>query len=247
MKDLVKQVLQKILGFENYLLLFSIFALCKLRWDNREKEFVHFAKMLPDEGLVLDIGANVGTMSLHLSSNLPNAEIVAFEPISSNYRAFEKILSILGRKNIRVFETALGNTSGVVEMVLPLKNGVKFHGLCQVRGMANTSHEGEIHRVPMRRLDDFSEKVFRNTIRGVKIDVENFEFEVLKGGRNTISKHRPLVFCELWDNENREKCMEFFKSLAYDAFVLERGRLVPCRKRAHTTQNFFFLPEKNLD
>jgi hypothetical protein len=55
------------LGLDNYLFLFSLFIIKKLRWDKNEKDFIHFLNLLPREGIVLDIGANIGVMSYYLA------------------------------------------------------------------------------------------------------------------------------------------------------------------------------------
>ena len=60
MKTFVKYILQKILGLKTYLYVFARFIIVKLKWDKKEKDFFHFLKLLPDNGIVLDLGANIG-------------------------------------------------------------------------------------------------------------------------------------------------------------------------------------------
>lgn len=47
-----------------------------------------------------------------------------------------------------------------------------------------------------RRLDDFQ---FDGDIRLIKIDVEGWELEVIKGGKETIRKYKPYVFMEIFE------------------------------------------------
>ena len=79
-------------------------------------------------------------------------------------------------------------------------------------------------------------------ITAIKLDVENFEYFVLDGGKQTIIKHRPIIYTELWENENRDKCFNFIRNLNYSIKVLQNNELVDFDKKIHTTQNFFFIP-----
>jgi hypothetical protein len=78
-------------------------------------------------------------------------------------------------------------------------------------------------------------------ISGIKIDVENFEFFVLDGAKQLIAKNRPVVYAELWENENREKCFELFNSLNYKTVVVVNNKAVEYDKAIHKTQNFIFI------
>ena len=95
----------------------------------------------------------------------------------------------------------------------------------------------------MVSLDNFHG--LKNTsekITAIKIDVENFEYFALKGGENLLSKNKPIIYCELWDNENRKRCISFLNNLGYSAFVLYKSELVPIEKAAIEKHNFFFIP-----
>ena len=66
----------------------------------------------------------------------------------------------------------------------------------------------------------------------IKIDVEGYELKVLKGGRETIIKHRPALFIELDDNNLREQgnsAKELIQSLTqlqYKIVNASNGQLV---------------------
>ena len=75
MKTFIKYILQKMLGLKTYLYVFARIVIFKLKWDKKEKDFFHFLKLFPDEGLSLDLGANIGVTSYHLSKRFPNLTI----------------------------------------------------------------------------------------------------------------------------------------------------------------------------
>lgn len=66
-KNTIKLWLQRIFGYDNYLFYFSIYTIGRLRNNRHEREFVHFMDMIPNEGVVLDIGANIGVMTVSLA------------------------------------------------------------------------------------------------------------------------------------------------------------------------------------
>ncbi|HDR51428.1 MAG TPA: FkbM family methyltransferase, partial [Mariniphaga anaerophila] len=242
MKTFVKYILQKILGFKTYLYIFALFVIVKLRWDKHEKDFFHFLKLLPDEGIVLDLGANIGVTSYHLAKNNPKNTVFSFEPLEINMEILQRIKKRFRLKNIREFMVALGNENTSLEMVMPVINKVPMHGLSHaVHKDITENNTGLKFEVPMVRLDDFQE--LKNTgerITGIKIDVENYEYYVLKGAENLIKKNKPVIYCELWENESRKKCFAFLNNLGYSAFILHKKELVPFTENFHSKNNFFF-------
>ncbi|MDB0037942.1 FkbM family methyltransferase, partial [bacterium] len=98
-------------------------------------------------------------------------------------------------------------------------------------------NEGSEFEVPIKPLDQLlgSEK-----IQGIKMDVENFEFFVLKGAQKLLSKYKPVIYTELWDNDNRQKCFDFLKELGYSTFVVIGEKRVPFNSDVHDVQNFIF-------
>ncbi len=239
MKTWIKYILQKLFGFQTYLYVFAKFKIRTLRRDEKENDFFHFLKMLKDgDGIVLDIGANLGIMTVHLAQTLPTSTIHAFEPMPDNRAIFKKIIRKYKLKNVQFHEFALGDTDGKVQMILPEKDGAKLQGLSHVKHESIKEwNEGEEFEVAIKRLDHlFSDE----KIQGIKMDVENFEYFVLSGATELLAKYHPIIYTELWDNENRQKCFELLKSLGYSTFVVKGNERVPFNCDRHDAQNFIF-------
>ena len=248
MKHLARKLLQTILGFDNYLFLFSLYIIITLRWNRNERDFLYFLGMLPDEGIVLDIGANIGIMTVHLGRRLPQARVLAFEPMPANAKALRSIINFFKLKNVEVFETALGNYNGEAEMVMPLVDSLPMQGLSHViHESIPDLNDGTKVRTTIKRLDSL-EVLSENglSLKAIKIDVENFEYYVLEGAENLIGKHHPIIYAELWENENRSRCFKFLQALNYKIKVLNHGKLVVFNEREHKTQNFFFIPNPSM-
>lgn len=244
MKARVKKILQQLLGFDRYLFWFSLYIINTLKWNKKEGDFIHFLNLIPPKGRILDIGANIGIMSVWLGRNRPLSEIIAFEPIPHNIKALKKVLAHYKLSNVQVIEKALGNSNGEVEMVMPVLDEVKMQGLSHVIHETITDfNQGSTFKTPITRLDDCD--VLQNggeKITAIKLDVENFEFFVLDGARNTISKNRPLIYTELWENENRKKCFDLMQELGYQVKIFHKNTLTDFDAAEHKTQNFFFVP-----
>lgn len=244
MKNTTKYILHKLLGFKNYLFVFSLFKIYTLKRDKNEKDFFQFLSLIPENTAILDIGANIGIMTVHLARSIKNSTVYSFEPMPNNIVAFKRIVNYFRLKNVRLFEIALGNTEGEVEMVMPVISSVRMQGLSHVvHNSITENNEGEYFKVPLEKLDNIEELMSASQrISAIKIDVENFEYFVLDGAKNLLAKNKPIVYAELWENENRNKCFDLFQQLSYNTFVVLDNKMVKFDSSKHKTQNFIFLP-----
>jgi FkbM family methyltransferase len=228
------------MGFRTYLYVFALFKIKTLRSDSKEKDFFHFLSLLEDgKGAVLDIGANIGIMTVHLAQKLPNSTVHAFEPIPDNVSVLKKIILKFHLKKIKIHETAVGECEGNVQMVLPHHGGTRMQGLSHVKHESITEwNEGDEFNVPLNTLDNM---LNGEPIQGIKIDIENFEYYALMGGKRILESNHPVIYAELWDNENRSNCIELLKSFNYNTLVVVNDQLVPFDAKKHDNQNFIFI------
>lgn len=240
MKTLIKLILQRLLGFKNYLFVFSLYINATLKNNRKEGDFLFFLSMLPENSTILDIGANIGVMTLQIARKLPGSQVIAFEPVPENLANIYRLTGFFSVENVKVFSIALGNYNGTAEIIMPEHNHVKFQGLSHIEGVEGSEGDSGIkYSVPIHKLDDMPEmQLLEKPVSGIKIDVENYEFNVLEGARNFLLKHKPIVYAELWDNQNRTDCIQLMTELGYSIFVLEKGVLV--KFESQQTQNFFF-------
>jgi FkbM family methyltransferase len=242
LKKLVQAILQRVLGFRNYLFLFSLYKAKTITNDKAEGDFSHFLSFIKPGSNVLDIGANIGIMTVNLAQKASAGKVYAFEPMPDNISTLKRVISFHKLNNVQLFECALGNETKQTEMVLPVVSAVKMQGLAHVIDKSITEfNEGITFTVPQYRLDDLPE-LKGVSIDAIKIDVENFEYQVFLGARHLIEAHKPSIYCELWDNENRKNCFELIDQLGYRIYVLSHKQLELFDAAKHRTQNFFFLP-----
>lgn len=248
MKTFVKYVLQKILGLKTYLYVFAVFVIVKIRWDKKEKDFFYFMQLFADGGTILDLGANIGVTTFHLSKKFPDSNIISIEPLTLNMDTLKRVKKRFGLTNVTEYQVAAGDKPGELEMVMPVIDNVPMHGLSHVvNDEVSDLNTGLKYTVQVVVLDQFEPlKNPSKPVSAIKMDVENFEYHVLKGTEKLIVKHQPVIYCELWDNDNRKKCISFLNNLNYSAFILDKKELVPFEKANFEKHNFFFLPNYKL-
>jgi FkbM family methyltransferase len=157
-----------------------------------------FRRYLREGDVVVDVGANVGTLALTAASVVgPRGRVHAVEP-------HPRICSYLRRnvKRNKAYNVVLHNVA------LGAEDGTTC--LSDYRGDDQNCIRptGRIP-VPIRRLDSL--KIPGGPIALLKLDVEGFERFVVEGGRNTLGRVE-VVFFESWDLQ--------FKHFGYDSKVL---------------------------
>jgi len=241
MKKLIQRILQKVLGFDRYLFTFANFKIRTFKGDKKEGDFFYFLNMLSDKATALDIGSNIGITTVHLSQKVTQGTVHSFEPVLPNFKTLKKVVAHHKCKNVKLYDYALGNENGEIEMIMPVVQDVNMQGLSHVVHEDLTDfNEGKKYKAKIKRLDDLS-FITEQPIEGIKLDVENFEYFVLLGGKELLVRDHPIVYCELWDNENRQRCFQFMRSLNYQVKLLKNNKLEVFNPEKHETQNFFFV------
>jgi len=238
MKNFVKYVLQTTMGYQYYLKVFAKYKIRTLEKDKKEGDFFAFMDEISTDGMLLDVGANIGIMTYHLAKRFPDRKVYSIEPMPDNFSILSEIKNENKLENVTLIPNAVGEVNETLEMVLPIRGKVKMQGLAHVvHDSIDEWNEGEKISVNCERLDDLCSG---KKVAGIKMDIENFEYYALKGATRILSEDKPVVYLELWANENRDKCFEFLRSLGYKAFVKINDQLVPFDPQSHQKQNFIF-------
>ncbi|MES2836821.1 MAG: FkbM family methyltransferase [Bacteroidota bacterium] len=242
MKSFLKLILQRTLGFQNYLFWFSVLKIKFLKWDAYEKPLFSIFGKITKKGLILDVGANIGIISVHFAKQFPDSKIIGFEPVPFNQTAFEKVCKYFKLNNVVLEKFALGNSNEKTTIYVPVQNNVTMQGLANIK---ETDTKNAIsYTIDVKKLDDV-ESYKNQLITAIKIDVENFEYEVLLGAKLTIERNKPILYVELWDNENRKNSIDFLTNLGYTAHYFNTNSWQKFNLDKPITgksQNFLFLP-----
>jgi FkbM family methyltransferase len=132
--------------------------------------------------VVVDAGANIGLHALFFAKRIaPGGSVYSFEPAP---KIFERLVTHVrdsGQRNIRCLNSALGAVPGFVELV----HDVQDTSRTSVR-LESGGEKSSRDRVPVESLDDFTAKESISRIDFLKIDVEGFEGEILRGASSLL-------------------------------------------------------------
>ena len=147
-------------------------------------------KHTPGRRVACDVGSHVGLWSRILS--LRFATVEAFEPVPLHRELYRR--NMAHADNWTLHECALGQRPGAMTMTLYREHSMAAHigpsrlGLPKYEGLSTA---GEV-AVPVKTLDSFG---FED-VDFLKIDVEGFELQVLKGGIETLQRCKPTIIVE---------------------------------------------------
>lgn len=197
------------------------------------------ANFIRPDGVVIDIGANIGVHTVHFAACARLGSVICFEPARST---FTYLLRNVGHlSNVIPLNVALSDSTGLQPFFVAADNAYS--------GLKDTNRKVTSHQelVACLKGDDILLEMLRNRrVDLVKIDVEGLETEVLTGMREFIVTHRPVIFCEIFggerSNPDPESTVRLCVSLGYDAFVLDGDHLYPAATHNDGLYNYFFVP-----
>ncbi len=150
-------------------------------------------KIIKKGDIVVDIGGNIGYYAL-LESRLVGEEgkVFAIEPVPDNFEVLNKNIELNKYKNITTYRYAIGDEDGNSEInVGERRNSSSLRE--DVGGYVKF-----IDKVPVKvfKLDTFLKD--KPSPSFVRMDVEGYETEIIKGMEKTLSSSKKLkVFIEL--------------------------------------------------
>ncbi len=171
-----------------------------------------WGEITKDKGLYIDIGAHTGLYTIVGLLSNPENVVISIEPSFLNMGRLISNLRLNGLfKNNSRFLGAASKVSG--------QGFFKVHqdfSLMSKGGLL--SDKGE--RVDIIKLDDIQINGQNKIIKGLKIDTEGEDYNVLLGAENLIKAFKPQIIIEV-RNENKEKIEHFLKLFNYKFYLLE--------------------------
>lgn len=215
-------------GFQNY--------------EEEDKDYIveHLGN---NQGYFIDIGANIGLFSFYILNKLPKQKIIAFEPEPQAFQCLQYSKEQNNFSTLELFNLAIGEKKEVLSFFVDRKNfgGHRMHRL---------SEQEKCIQVQSTPLQEFIGE--QNSVSAIKIDVEGAELSVLKGIKEVIKKHRPLLMVECFNERisNKDELYTFISEfegirnvLLKDRRIISLEEMVEQAKlkdgKAH--ENYFFI------
>ena len=159
---------------------------------------------------VIDVGANIGYFTAAVAAHRPDVRVLAVEPLAGNLAALDDLVRSSGLSNIAVYATAVGATAGFANFETPAEDGA----FARVTGEpVDVSSESTW---PVVTLDSVWEEAGRPAVSVVKIDVEGYEADVLKGAGQLLEARSPVLLLEANDDQARQLLAELLLPYGYE-------------------------------
>jgi FkbM family methyltransferase len=146
-----------------------------------------------NNAVIVDVGGLIGKTAVMYSKAFPHLDIFLYEPIQQNFTEIQKNTAAF--KNIKAFKKALGNSSG--KSTINIAGRVSSSSLLEL----NNTTSPEIFSGFMEKKS--TEDIEINTLDAeipadkniliLKLDVQGFELEVLKGGMLALNRTACIV------------------------------------------------------
>ncbi len=151
----------------------------------------------------LDCGANIGNHSLFFACVAKAKKVFAFEGNPPTYNILAKNIELNNLQNkVNTYNCVLGEKEGFAQI-----------SHCDLLNIGGTdfAESKEQNGIEMKALDSFP---FGEKVDFVKMDVEGFEYHVLKGAKNLLLKDKPILWVEIF-SPRYQQVSELLSSLGY--------------------------------
>jgi FkbM family methyltransferase len=189
------------------------------RPKSAERELSYLEKVIPNDAVTVDVGANCGLYTRKLARL--SRQVHAFEPSGQ----MAKLLRRTSARNVSVHEIALSDHDGDAELFIPQGDDGPVYGLASLEARTDSPVRLVSAHVPIARLD----AVIDQDVAFVKIDVEGHELNVLNGAVDLLERCQPVFLVEAEDRHRAEATrlvFDFFRSKSYRGFFLKDNDVI---------------------
>lgn len=192
--------------------------------------------------VIYDIGAHVGTWTLLAKAVFPKAEIHAFEPLERHVRGF--VENTKGIECVHLHPVALGELKSNMTMKVAsfsdasslLEIGPQFAQDYHIRKISE-------EEVPVELLDEYVSRMRLPEPDLIKLDVQGYELQVLRGGFECLKKARGVISEVSFTEYYQKQCMfeDVVAFLAASGFRLHSLSVCTCLGKALDQTDALFL------
>ena len=204
------------------------------------------------EGLIIDVGANIGTFTIPTALTLKDRKFIAIEPQRNIYTLLNSNLLLNQLNDVVTVAAAIGEPERIGSHIsipdfdvftekytgsVSLNQDVQkirstIAGVAEPSTYAKASREVDV--VPLDRLAG------DETVSVIKIDVEGMELDVLRSANSTIATQKPSLLFECWDlpefKEHKQNILRYVAELGYRTICLGNDYLAVHPETANENQ-----------
>ncbi len=201
---------------------------------------------LKENPIVFDIGANIGLHSIFIAESNPASKLYSFEPSSSTRKILEYNIQHRNLANqVTILPFAVSDSVGKANFYQTDDNAYS--------SLKDTQRKEVISKVEVDliTIDAFMIREKLPKIDLIKIDVEGFDTEVIKGGLKTFQEFKPDIFIEIYKGINSNpdplETINLLLNIGYKAFLIVDGKLTPFVEHSDKQYNYLFSFNSELN
>lgn len=159
--------------------------------------------------VVMDVGAHMGFFTLKIAGKV--ARVIAVEPDPTNFAFLSRNVKINGLDGKVILENfALGEKE---KMIFLDRDGYGF-------GRTKVTSKKTDCLTEMKTIDGLAKEVELDRLDVIKIDTEGNELKILKGAKNTLAKHKPVLLLAAYHIEQEHIVLaSCLRQYGYNVFV----------------------------
>jgi FkbM family methyltransferase len=158
------------------------------------------ARIVRPDDIAVDVGGHIGYIGQYLATLVgPKGHVYCFEPGSNNYPYTAKNLGV--HSHTTLFQKGVGDACGQLELVIENLSGQNnsvlknYECLDLQQKSQGLRADAQVQLIDVVTLDSLMDDVGR--IDFVKVDVEGYEWPVLKGAQRLLSTQSPAITVEM--------------------------------------------------
>ena len=193
-----------------------------MNFDHYEPEETQVMDLLSEGAAqILDVGANIGWYAARFAKRQPSSRVHAFEPLPVTHAYLQRNIAINGLADrVSSYNYGLSDTCGSFDFFIAPASGTN----ASLLNVAAATDARKVVGLTLT-LDQWcsNQQVQPDFI---KCDVEGAELLVFRGGRQTLSDYRPVVFAELlrkWSKPfgyHPNDMFAYFNEQGYECFAV---------------------------
>lgn len=165
----------------------------------QKRSVLEVCNYLPEDGVFIDIGANRGAISFNVARRMPTAEVYSIEPIREMICKMKRTLNLNPefKTKINLVNAFFSSAEKIRKHQIPSDVDASWNlfgdgSYNELTGASALKMDGSI----VTTLDEFVVQAEISRVDVIKIDVDGYEVDVLKGARNTLERYHPIVVLE---------------------------------------------------
>jgi FkbM family methyltransferase len=216
-------------------------------YESDTNQFLY--ERVPENGLLIDIGANIGAVTIPLCKRRKDIRVLCIEAAPSIFATLEKNIKENGLDNqVSCYNYALYD---VDHKILPFYSSEANFG----KGSLSAVYTDKAVEVRTIRLDTLINELGITKVDFIKIDIEGYEYYAFKGAEELLNGYQPpTIFFEFADWAEtlanglpKGSSQDILLKWGYDLFTFEEEKLFPIQAALRSGSKMMFATKNSSD